>query len=305
MLKLEQASTSESWIMFGILAFLLVGVGVSLMLPDGTEESSSAGGSDATSDDGSFDTDETTPTPDQTDLLDLLPTDFGDVTADDPCDALISERVAPDTVVADDVGADNNRIGTSNAPYENDFDLDAFEMVEFAEDTDNEVVGTSGSDLVVGGDLSDKIEGCSGDDYLYGGKGSDTILGGDGHDLIVAVSDPYLGDDASASELYGGEGDDTLIGENDDLLVGGDGTDFFYVFSDDGATPTTARIADFDASLESLLIEMRDDFSGGDHDVDVRATQEGVEVVVNGVPVVLLEGVAQTTGLNIQVASVA
>ncbi|MEX3016003.1 calcium-binding protein [Gymnodinialimonas hymeniacidonis] len=291
--------------MIGILGLLLLGVGISLMLPDGSEDGSSDFGGDVASDEPSVETDASAVSPDQTELLDLLPSGSRDVAIDDTCVDFISGPEAAEVVVADESEADNNRTGASNAPYENDFDLDAFESVEFAQDTDNEIIGTSGSDLLVGGGVSDTVVGCSGDDYLYGGEGSDTILGGDGNDLIVAVSNPYLEDEAPASELYGGDGDDTLIGENDDLLVGGNGTDFFYIFSDDGATPKTARVSDFDASAESLLIEMRDDQTGGELHLDVRPVEHGVEVVVNGVPVVLLEGVSQTAELDIRVASVA
>jgi Ca2+-binding RTX toxin-like protein len=290
--------------MIGILAFLAMGLGMSFMLPDGAEDDALVRDGDLASEDPSLKLDGSSDLPGQIDLLDFVPSDFGDEITDDMSDDPVLEPAAPELVDLAAEGAENNQIGTSNAPYENDFDLSAFEKVEFAENVDNEIVGTDRSDLLVGGHLSDLVDGDAGDDYLYGGQGSDTLLGGEGNDLIVAVANPFIGDESAASELHGGEGNDTLIGENDDLLVGGDGIDSFHVFSDDGETGAIAHISDFDASAESLLIEIRDGQMGGELDFDVRQAETGVEVVVNGMPVVFLEGVEQTSELNIQARSV-
>lgn len=290
--------------MIGILALLAITLGMSFMLPDGTEDDALERDGDLTSEDPSLDLGESVDLLDQIDLLDFVPAGSDDEITDETFEDLVLELPASDPVDLVDEGVENNQIGTSNAPYENDFDLSAFEKIEFAGNVDNNIVGTDRSDLLVGGQAADLVDGGAGDDYLYGGQGTDTLLGGEGNDLIVAVANPFIGDESAASELHGGKGNDTLIGENDDLMFGGDGIDSFHVFSDGEETGEIARISDFDASAESLLIEIRDGQMGGELDFDVRKTETGVEVLLNGMPVVLLEGVEQITELNIQARSV-
>jgi Ca2+-binding RTX toxin-like protein len=78
---------------------------------------------------------------------------------------------------------------------------------------DQTITGTSGPDLLVGGDGNDFIRGLQGDDSLYGGAGADSLDGG-----------------AGANQLYGGEGADFLYGgKGADSLYGGGGNDFFFV----------------------------------------------------------------------------
>ncbi|MDR4492303.1 MAG: calcium-binding protein [Candidatus Nitrosocosmicus sp.] len=73
----------------------------------------------------------------------------------------------------------------------------------------DDVQGTEGDDVIVGGDNDDIIDGLGGDDKICGGKGNDTINGGSGLD-----------------EISGEEGNDTLYGDSGfDYLDGGSGTD--------------------------------------------------------------------------------
>ncbi|GAB5447433.1 calcium-binding protein [Gymnodinialimonas sp.] len=290
--------------MIGILALLAMGIGVSFMLPDGAEDDAQVPDGNLEPDDDFLKHHGSSGSPDQTDLLDFVPPGFDEeFTENAPAD-LDLEPAVPDLVDLNAEGEEFNQPRASNAPYENDFDLSAFVKVEFAEDIDNNIAGTEGSDLLVGGYSSDLVNGGAGSDFLFGGQGSDTLWGGEGDDLVVAVANPFLGDEAAASELHGGEGNDTLIGENDDLLVGGEGIDFFHVFSGDGEPGAISHIFDFDASTESLLVEIRDDQMGGDLDFDLRQVEAGVEVIVNGIPVVFLEGVEDVSELNIQARSV-
>lgn len=191
-----------------------------------------------------------------------------------------------------------------HSPYQNDFELASFSEVVFSDDDGNCVLGSESDDLLVGGAGDDHIEGDSGDDYLFGGNGSDTLIGGAGNDLIVASMDPFWADTARYSEISGGAGNDTLIGEGNDYLEGGAGIDEFRVFVDTESDQAVAHVSDFDASTESLLIEVRDGNMGGEVDFEIQEVENGLEVLVLGTGVVFLEGVEQVSGLNIVVRSV-
>jgi len=78
--------------------------------------------------------------------------------------------------------------------------------------------GLEGNDLVLGGTGSDILRGGPGSDTLKGGRGNDTIYGGGGADTLKGG----LGNDT----LYGGRGPDQLSGGiGRDSLYGGGGTD--------------------------------------------------------------------------------
>jgi hypothetical protein len=80
--------------------------------------------------------------------------------------------------------------------------------------------GTSGDDLLIGGNGSDIIFGHAGNDVLDGGNGNgtDILFGGDGNDLLDGGN--------REDQLYGGSGNDTLKGgSGNDTLKGGSGTD--------------------------------------------------------------------------------
>ncbi|MGC5222833.1 choice-of-anchor Q domain-containing protein [Micromonospora sp. DT81.3] len=79
--------------------------------------------------------------------------------------------------------------------------------------------GTSGSDVLIGGDGADVLCGLGGRDVLLGGRGPDHLIGGSGDDLLSGGS----GND----ELDGEDGRDVLIGgPGSDDLDGGPGNDF-------------------------------------------------------------------------------
>lgn len=84
-------------------------------------------------------------------------------------------------------------------------------------DGDDSIIAHSGDDLVFGGDGSDVIRGDDGDDRLLGGDGDDQIFGGNGEDMIYGG----LGTDS----LFGDAGDDVIAGDADDFMQGGEGND--------------------------------------------------------------------------------
>ncbi len=96
--------------------------------------------------------------------------------------------------------------------------------------------GTSGNDILQGGDKgdtffgnagNDRLIGSGGNDKLYGDSGSDRLEGGEGNDRL----DGGGGIDG----LYGGIGNDVLRGnKGNDGLFGGDGNDRYLFYAGDG-----------------------------------------------------------------------
>jgi Ca2+-binding RTX toxin-like protein len=82
----------------------------------------------------------------------------------------------------------------------------------------NQVVGTSGNDVLDGTGGKDVICGLEGDDVLNAKSGKDILLGGAGNDTLNAGN--------GKDRLFGDDGDDTLLGGNGkDALDGGAATD--------------------------------------------------------------------------------
>lgn len=83
---------------------------------------------------------------------------------------------------------------------------------------DDRLVGLGGPDCIDGGEGNDFITGIGGNDLLLGGRGDDNITGGDGADEILGEE----GDD----NLTGGNGNDTIDGLfGFDIITGGAGAD--------------------------------------------------------------------------------
>lgn len=81
------------------------------------------------------------------------------------------------------------------------------------------ILGTSGDDVIVGGNGATTIHGFAGNDRICGGNGGDFINGGDGNDRIFGLN----GNDI----LFGGSGNDYLDGGNgnSDECIGGPDSD--------------------------------------------------------------------------------
>jgi Ca2+-binding RTX toxin-like protein len=107
---------------------------------------------------------------------------------------------------------------------------------------DDTLTGGSGNDLLRGQEGNDYLKGDSGIDNLNGGMGNDTLEGGDDNDtLIDNEGDNSLtggaGDDYFSSEspgkntMDGGAGDDYFNSSSgNNVLIGGDGIDTFYLW---------------------------------------------------------------------------
>ena len=92
--------------------------------------------------------------------------------------------------------------------------------------------GTSGRDIIFGGDGNDTIDGAGGADDLIGGDGDDTLIGGGGETLGFAGDSRPFSEylltvaDRATDVLDGGRGNDILIGSpGRDVLYGGPGDD--------------------------------------------------------------------------------
>jgi hypothetical protein len=90
------------------------------------------------------------------------------------------------------------------------------------------VVGTTGPDVLNGGNGAECVAGLAGDDILNGGNQKDVLFGGPGNDRLEGGN--------SGDVLYGGLGDDVLEASNgkdtvlnggpgDDIIMGGNGKD--------------------------------------------------------------------------------
>ena len=106
-------------------------------------------------------------------------------------------------------------------------------------DMDDKAYGQSGTDQIFGQNGDDYIEGGSGSDQISGDRGNDTIHGNAGSDIINGGYDQDLiyGDDGSdvivggigRDTIYGGTGSDEIDGGyDDDVLLGGSGADRLY-----------------------------------------------------------------------------
>ena len=106
--------------------------------------------------------------------------------------------------------------------------------ITIASDAPGSVTGTSGNDVLIGGNGVNTISGLGGDDHIAGDSGADILSGGDGNDALEGGS--------GADLLSGGGGDDSLNGgEGWDTIDGGDGIDE-AVFSGDRADYTITTI---------------------------------------------------------------
>lgn len=128
------------------------------------------------------------------------------------------------------------------------------------------IVGSFGSDRLLGGSRADFVLGLSGDDEILLGRGDDFAVGGFGDDSIAAGrGDDYVrggfGEDTVSGgrgedTLSGGPGDDDLIGgRGDDILRGGSGHDSFF-FNPDRRGEGFDTVRDFTLGEDKIVLSV-------------------------------------------------
>ncbi|EGF93280.1 hemolysin-type calcium-binding repeat 2 copies family protein [Asticcacaulis biprosthecium C19] len=93
------------------------------------------------------------------------------------------------------------------------------------------VLGTQGSETLIGTTGANQIYGNAGNDSIVGFGGADTLNGGEGNDTVTALTD-FDGEDS----VDGGEGDDVITSSGYGTFLGGDGND--TVLANNGANET-------------------------------------------------------------------
>ena len=157
----------------------------------------------------------------------------------------------------------------------------------FALSGNDNITGTSGSDIINGMQGADTIDGGAGNDCLPGGKGSDQIDGGVGDDVILGNNDndTLTGGDGNDimtggkenDVLIGGNGDDRLSGDRgQDILTGGGGSDTFILT---GGAATAATLAEADV-ITDFTVGDKIGLTGGS--VFASLTLESVSLNLNG-----------------------
>ncbi len=189
---------------------------------------------------------------------------------------------------------------------------------------DDTLTGGPGNDIIEGGSHGaapagsddDVIEGGAGDDLLRGGYGADVIRGGAGDDVIDhhgrieereeevrRVFSDHI--DGAADVLDGGPGNDTLIMDSGDTATGGQGEDYFWVWSD-GSDPDAppAIITDFEVGTDFLHISLNPELGAEQAwDLRVEPSPDGQDghVIVAGDLVAVLKGAPDATAADVYV----
>lgn len=159
------------------------------------------------------------------------------------------------------------------------------------------VSGTDSDDEIFGGRGPDLLYGMVGDDQLYGGRGSDTIFGGDGNDTIFGGR--------GYDEIFGGEGNDSIIAgrgqdiidgrAGNDQLYGGLGADTFVFVAGSGQD----TIEDFEVGMDMLMLGAGQEIvSFTEVDADMVEGVDGTLVEFSDGSTVLLSSVVGITSFD-------
>ncbi|MBW4659644.1 MAG: tandem-95 repeat protein [Drouetiella hepatica Uher 2000/2452] len=135
----------------------------------------------------------------------------------------------------DTLDGNSSIFGSGTTPLPTPLDKDGNGIPDFLEPPvgargsqggDN-VVGTSGDDILNGFSDIDVLRGLGGNDLINGGSSRDTIYGDEGNDILNGGSDDdYMEGGIGNDRLSGGTGNDTMFGgDGEDILDGGEGND--------------------------------------------------------------------------------
>ncbi|HLO50879.1 MAG TPA: S8 family serine peptidase [Kamptonema sp.] len=107
----------------------------------------------------------------------------------------------------------------------------------FALGGNDNIVGSSDSEMIDGGDNNDRLIGGGGADTLLGGSGDNFLIGGQGDDILTGnTGKDILRGGAGDDLLMGFEGDDVLVGDKGrDILTGSEGNNLFVLTTETAA----------------------------------------------------------------------
>jgi len=122
--------------------------------------------------------------------------------------------------------------------------------------------------------------GREGADTLRGGAGTDTMFGGWDDDTVIGIlRNAETGLDADESDyLNGGDGDDTLVIGQGDIATGGNGADSFVLGDWFAPEAEAARLMDFDAAEDQLLVVFDDSDTDEGPELELRSDPDDPEV---------------------------
>lgn len=120
-----------------------------------------------------------------------------------------------------------NKIETLRFADGNELRLGDFDTFILGSDGSETIVGTAADDFVHAGSGDDLVYLLSGNDFGNGGLGNDTVSGDRGNDIVVGANgDDVLIGGYGNDSVSGGRGNDRLTGDyGNDILSGGAGSD--------------------------------------------------------------------------------
>lgn len=192
---------------------------------------------------------------------------------------------------------------------------------------DDSLFGHNGYDLLYGGDGQDTLQGSDGndtlfgdagddalmgglqDDHVHGGFGMDLLLGGWGDDTLNGIvgdpGTPGIKDLDGADYLNGGGGDDLILTGQDDTVTTGHGDDV-VVLGDWIAQGHSAKVSDFDAQDDTLMMIWDDNTHAEPPTLTLRADDSDsntMHILLNGAETATVKGGRGLTAADVVMIS--